>query len=110
MAGPTVQALDVRASSASFQPRSVVFGIAYCGVMPLYAILARDFFSGRILGTVFGAIAALADLGMALGPWASGLVYDAQASCAWLFRRRAGRRRGGAGVEAATGSVAARGG
>jgi MFS family permease len=64
---------------------SVVFGIAYGGVMPLYAILARDFFGARILGTVFGAIAALANLGMALGPWAGGLVYDTQASYAWLY-------------------------
>ena len=64
---------------------SVVFGMAYGGVMPLYAILARDFFGARILGTVFGAIAALANLGMALGPWAGGLVYDTQASYAWLY-------------------------
>jgi MFS family permease len=64
---------------------SVVFGIAYGGVMPLYAILARDFFGPRILGTVFGAISALASLGMAFGPWAGGWVFDTQASYAWLY-------------------------
>jgi len=64
---------------------SVVFGIAYGGVMPLYAILARDYFGPRILGTIFGAISALASLGMAFGPWAGGWVYDTQASYAWLF-------------------------
>jgi MFS family permease len=64
---------------------SVVFGIAYGGVMPLYAILARDFFGARILGTVFGAISALANLGMAFGPWAGGWVFDTQGSYAWLF-------------------------
>ena len=38
---------------------SIVFGIAYGGVMPLYAILARDYFGAHIMGTVFGAISAL---------------------------------------------------
>ena len=64
---------------------SVVFGIAYGGVMPLYAILARDFFGARIMGTVFGAISAVASLGMAFGPWAGGWVFDTQASYAWLY-------------------------
>jgi MFS family permease len=64
---------------------SVVFGIAYGGVMPLYAILARDYFGPRIMGTVFGAIAALASLGMAFGPWAGGWVFDTQASYTWLY-------------------------
>jgi MFS family permease len=64
---------------------SVVFGIAYGGVMPLYAILARDYFGPRILGTVFGAISALASLGMAFGPAAGGWVFDSQASYAGLY-------------------------
>jgi MFS family permease len=64
---------------------SVVFGMAYGGVMPLYAILARDYFGVRIMGTVFGAISALASLGMAFGPWAGGWVFDTQASYAWLY-------------------------
>ena len=64
---------------------SVVFGIAYGGVMPLYAILTRDYFGARIMGTVFGAISAFASLGMAFGPWAGGWVFDTQASYAWLY-------------------------
>src|SRR4029077_18669945 len=64
---------------------SVVFGIAYGGVMPLYAILARDFFGPRIMGTVFGAISGVASLGMAFGPWAGGWVFDTQGSYAWLY-------------------------
>src|SRR5258708_16013310 len=51
---------------------SVVFVIAYGGVMPLYAILARDYFGAHIMGTVFGAISALASLGLAFGPGAGG--------------------------------------
>ena len=64
---------------------SVVFGIAYGGVMPLYAILAREYFGAHIMGTVFGAISALASLGMAFGPWAGGWVFDTYASYSWLY-------------------------
>ncbi|GHV24650.1 MFS transporter [Spirochaetia bacterium] len=64
---------------------SIVFGIAYGGVMPLYAILARDYFGPHIMATVFGAISAMASLGMAFGPWAGGWVFDTYASYSWLY-------------------------
>ena len=54
-----------------------MFGLAYGGVMPLYAILVREYFGEKIMGTVFGAVTMVASLGMALGPWAGGLVFDA---------------------------------
>jgi MFS family permease len=53
-------------------------------VMPLYAVLVREFFGARIMGTVFGAVSAFASLGMALGPWAGGYVYDTFHGYAWL--------------------------
>jgi MFS family permease len=68
-----------------FYALSIVFGIAYGGVMPLYAILARDYFGARIMGTTFGAISMTASLGMAIGPWAGGFVYDSYASYDWLY-------------------------
>jgi MFS family permease len=63
----------------------VLFGMAYGGVMPLYAILARDYFGAHIMGTMFGAISAVASLGMAFGPWAGGWVFDTYASYSWLY-------------------------
>jgi MFS family permease len=68
-----------------FYAVSLVFGVAYGGVMPLYAVLVRDFFGPRIMGTMFGAVSMFASLGMALGPWAGGFVFDAYASYAWLY-------------------------
>jgi MFS family permease len=68
-----------------FYALSIVFGIAYGGVMPLYAILARDYFGARIMGTTFGAISTVASFGMAFGPWAGGWVFDTYASYAWLY-------------------------
>jgi MFS family permease len=71
--------------TASFYAVALVFGFAYGGVMPLYAILVRDYFGERIMGTVFGAVALASTLGMALGPWAGGWLYDAFGNYFWLF-------------------------
>ena len=59
-----------------FYAVAVVFGLAYGGVMPLYAVLAREYFGPRIIGTVFGAATMLSSLGMALGPLAGGWIFD----------------------------------
>ncbi|MBR0779669.1 MFS transporter [Bradyrhizobium diazoefficiens] len=72
------------AQLGEFYALSVAFGLAYGGVMPLYAVLVREFFGARIMGTVFGAVSAFASLGMALGPWAGGLVFDNFQRYTWL--------------------------
>jgi MFS family permease len=64
---------------------ALMFGLAYGGVMPLYAILVRDYFGARIMGATFGAVGAVSTLGMALGPWAGGWLYDSFGSYFWLF-------------------------
>jgi predicted MFS family arabinose efflux permease len=70
---------------ASFYALALMFGFAYGGVMPLYAILVREYFGGRIMGAVFGAVGSVATLGMALGPWAGGWLYDTFGSYFWLY-------------------------
>jgi len=70
---------------ATFYAVALVFGFAYGGVMPLYAILVREYFGERIMGTVFGAVAFVSTLGMALGPWAGGWLYDTFGGYFWLF-------------------------
>ncbi|MDX8481675.1 MFS transporter [Mesorhizobium sp. VK24D] len=68
-----------------FYVLAVIFGATYGGVMPLYAVLAREYFGGRIIGTVLGAATMLSSLGMSFGPLAGGMIYDAYASYSWLF-------------------------
>jgi len=70
---------------AGFYAVAVMFGFAYGGAMPLYAIIVREYFGARIMGTVFGAVGAVATLGMALGPWVGGWLYDSLGSYFWLY-------------------------
>jgi MFS family permease len=70
---------------AGFYAVAMVFGFAYGGVMPLYAILVREYFGARIMGAAFGAVAFVSTLGMALGPWAGGWLYDTFGGYFWLF-------------------------
>jgi len=95
VAGLALQAVAVSLylatrETASFYALALMFGFAYGGVMPLYAILVREYFGARIMGTIFGAVAFVSTLGMALGPWAGGWLYDAFGSYVWLFIGSAG--------------------
>jgi MFS family permease len=64
---------------------AAVFGFAYGGVMPLYAVLARDYFGQHIMGTVLGAAAMVSSLGMALGPSIGGWIFDSTGGYSWLY-------------------------
>lgn len=73
------------AGLGSFYAVAALFGFIYAGVMPLYAVLARENFPLRMMGTVIGGTAMAGSLGMATGPIAGGLIYDALASYTWLY-------------------------
>jgi MFS family permease len=64
---------------------AALFGFAYGGVMPLYPVLAREYFGQRILGTVLGAATMVSTLGMALGPLGGGWIFDRFGGYAWLY-------------------------
>ncbi|TIX30681.1 MAG: MFS transporter [Mesorhizobium sp.] len=90
VAGLAIQGLVIAAYLAvgrieQFYLLAVIFGATYGGVMPLYAVLAREYFGLRIIGTVLGAATLLSSLGMSLGPLAGGMIYDATASYHWMF-------------------------
>lgn len=62
-----------------------VLGLAYGGVMPLYSVLARDYFSPRVMGTVLGAATMTSSIGMAFGPVGGGWLYDTFGTYHWLY-------------------------
>jgi MFS family permease len=68
-----------------FYAVAALVGFIYAGVMPLYAVLARENFPLRMMGTVIGGTAMAGSLGMATGPLVGGLIYDALDSYAWLY-------------------------
>ncbi|SHK22457.1 Sugar phosphate permease [Bradyrhizobium lablabi] len=90
IAGLLVQALAIATylfvnRLGEFYALSVIFGTAYGGVMPLYAVLAREYFGQRIMGTIFGAATMVSSLGMAIGPLAGGFVFDTFNAYSWLY-------------------------
>ncbi|HLP26766.1 MAG TPA: MFS transporter [Acidobacteriota bacterium] len=68
-----------------FYAAAAAFGFVYAGVMPLYAVLARENFPLRLMGTVIGSTAMAGSLGMALGPIMGGLIYDRLGSYGALY-------------------------
>ena len=70
---------------APFYVLSVVFGVAYGGVMPLYALVTREYFGEKVMGAAYGGVFLVSTLGMGLGSFAGGVVYDRLGSYAWLY-------------------------
>jgi MFS family permease len=64
---------------------ALVLGMAYGGVMPLYSVLARDYFSQSMMGTVLGAATMVSSIGMAFGPVGGGWLYDTFGTYHWLY-------------------------
>lgn len=90
VAGLMVQAVGAGSyyftrEAGEFYAVAVLFGLAYGGVMPLYAVLAREYFPMRIMGTVFGAAAMISSLGMALGPAVGGWIFDTFHGYGYLY-------------------------
>jgi predicted MFS family arabinose efflux permease len=69
----------------AFYSVAVVFGFAYAGIMPLYAVLLRENFPLQIMGTLVGAASLTSSLGMALGPLAGGVIFDTYGTYHWLY-------------------------
>jgi MFS family permease len=68
-----------------FYGLSIVFGVAYGGVMPLYALVTREYFGERVMGAAYGAVFLVSTLGMGIGSYAGGWLYDRLGSYAWLY-------------------------
>ena len=68
-----------------FYAVAAVFGLIYGGIMPLYAVIAREYFPMRIMGTVLGASTIFSSAGMALGPAVGGWIYDTTGGYGWLY-------------------------
>src|SRR5438445_735211 len=68
-----------------FYALAIVFGVAYGGVMPLYALVTREYFGEKVMGAAYGGVFLVSTLGMGLGSFAGGVLYDRLGSYTWLY-------------------------
>jgi MFS family permease len=55
---------------------SALFGLSQGGIVPSYAIIVRESFAPQEAGTRIGAVVMATIVGMALGGWMSGAIFD----------------------------------
>ncbi|MFQ5830265.1 MAG: MFS transporter [Candidatus Methylomirabilia bacterium] len=70
---------------ATFYLLALLFGVTYGGVMPLYAVVTREYFGEQVMGTAYGAVFFISSVGMGIGSYAGGWVYDHLGSYTWLY-------------------------
>jgi MFS family permease len=55
---------------------SALFGLFQGGIVPMYAVIVREYFPPRLAGTLVGLVIMSTIAGMALGGWLSGAIFD----------------------------------
>ncbi|TDK51088.1 MFS transporter [Antarcticimicrobium luteum] len=64
---------------------SMVFGLSQGGIVPSYALVVREYMPAREAGARVGFVMMMTILGMALGGWMSGWIYDLSGSYQLAF-------------------------
>jgi MFS family permease len=64
---------------------SLVFGLSQGGIVPSYAVIVREYMPAREAGARVGFVLMATIMGMALGGWSSGLIYDLSGSYQLAF-------------------------
>ena len=64
---------------------SLIFGLSQGGIVPSYAVVVREYLPPQTAGTQVGFVMMMTILGMALGGWMSGWVYDLTGSYQMAF-------------------------
>lgn len=64
---------------------SLVFGLSQGGIVPSYALIVREYMPAKEAGARVGFVMMATILGMALGGWMSGLIYDLSGSYQLAF-------------------------
>jgi len=64
---------------------SGIFGLFQGGIVPMYAVICRDFLPPRQAGAVIGAVVSATIFGMAFGGYFSGVIFDLTSSYRMAF-------------------------
>ncbi len=70
---------------ASLYMISMLFGLSQGGIVPSYAVVVREYMPAKDAGAWVGFVLMMTILGMALGGWMSGLIYDLTGSYQMAF-------------------------
>jgi MFS family permease len=70
---------------ASLYVLSALFGLVQGGIVPSYAVIVRESFPASEAGTRVGIVLMATLVGMAMGGWLSGVIFDATGSYAAAF-------------------------
>jgi MFS family permease len=55
---------------------AALFGVIYGGIVPMYALIVRELYPARQAGWRIGTVIMFGALGMALGGWLGGFIFD----------------------------------
>ena len=64
---------------------SMLFGLSQGGIVPAYAVIVREYLPAREAGAKVGFVIMTTILGMAIGGWMSGWIYDVTGSYTLAF-------------------------
>jgi MFS family permease len=64
---------------------SALFGLFQGGIVPMYTLVVRDYFPPHQAGTLVGLVIMSTIVGMALGAWMSGVIFDLTGSYLQAF-------------------------
>jgi MFS family permease len=63
----------------------VLYGVGHSAGNPTYGAVIGDIFSGKNIGTILGFLEITFGIGMALGSWSGGTIFDVTGSYRWAF-------------------------
>jgi MFS family permease len=64
---------------------AVLYGVGHSAGNPTYGAVISDIFAGKNIGTIFGFLEITFGIGMALGSWSGGAIFDLTGSYRWAF-------------------------
>ncbi|MGJ8597187.1 MFS transporter [Sulfitobacter sp.] len=64
---------------------SMIFGLSQGGIVPSYALIVREYMPAKEAGARVGFVMMATIMGMALGGWLSGVIYDVSGSYTLAF-------------------------
>ncbi len=68
-----------------FYAIAALYGLGYGALLPIYPVIVREYLPVRSAGKLTGLVLGCGAVGMALGSWMGGFVYDHTGHYAWAF-------------------------